>query len=326
MSTQLTARVSVRVQAKNTSQSNSQKRDTGKNIANALGNGNISDELADQIGNTSSPTIADENGNEWVKMEDVIAAGRKMKENGAFDEKTIYHPANNDYYQMNVLYPGPCQIIYRDRSNDDSSVIVSDDIIDVPAGCVVIPWGSPQPSEEYPDDYIVTIQVVSLESFTLQRHYRNYDGSDSDRDSTYTPNARTTRVNLGDGVTSYSFFTYSLGIGAYAHVDPSVKFGYIQPFNSHTDPVNMTIRYMSSDDRIAAVLFGTKETTGGSIIDWDKPDDEVEEDIRRLHETWDVSEHPGASGQGVGAGTYILAGPIEFNDADPTQGPPGSVG
>lgn len=67
----------------------------------------------------------------------------------------------------------------------------------------------------------------------------------------------------------------------------------------------------------------TEETTGGSLIDWNAPNAEIERQIKELHETWDVSEHQGSV---EANGTYVLAGPIEYNDADPTQGPPGSVG
>ena len=56
-----------------------------------------------------------------------------------------------------------------------------------------------------------------------------------------------------------------------------------------------------------------KNTTGGSLIDWTAPDAEVERQINNLHETWDVTEHEGAV---TANGTYVLAGPIEFNPGD----------
>lgn len=80
----LTDRISVSVRAKNDTESNQQKVDTGNNIARALGGTNANDVDAANIGTTSKPTITDENGNEWVSMQDIIDAGKKMQQNGAF--------------------------------------------------------------------------------------------------------------------------------------------------------------------------------------------------------------------------------------------------
>ena len=82
----LTDRISVRVSAKNDTQSNDYKKATGSAIASKLGNGDVSDSLKSQLGNTKNPTITDENGDTWVSMEDMIDAGKAMNGDGAFNE------------------------------------------------------------------------------------------------------------------------------------------------------------------------------------------------------------------------------------------------
>lgn len=90
----VTDRISVRVTAKNQEQSNSQKRDVGGSIAKTLGNGNVSDSLKDQLGNTKNPVITDENGDTWVSEEDVIDAGKAMNDAGAFATDKSYRYGN----------------------------------------------------------------------------------------------------------------------------------------------------------------------------------------------------------------------------------------
>jgi hypothetical protein len=55
------------------------------------------------------------------------------------------------------------------------------------------------------------------------------------------------------------------------------------------------------------------EHHSGSIVDWTQSDEEIERQIKEVHETWDVSEHEGAT---TANGTYVLAGPIEYNPGD----------
>ena len=86
----LTDRISVRVSAKNTSQSNDYKKATGGAIGKTLGNEDISDELKTQLGNTMKPVITDEDGNAWISMADIIAAGKAMNAAGAFEEKEVH--------------------------------------------------------------------------------------------------------------------------------------------------------------------------------------------------------------------------------------------
>jgi hypothetical protein len=61
--------------------------------------------------------------------------------------------------------------------------------------------------------------------------------------------------------------------------------------------------------------YGEEQTEhhSGSIVDWTQSDEEIEQQIKEVHETWDVSEHEGAT---TANGTYVLAGPIEYNPGD----------
>ena len=99
----VTDRISVRVSAKNQEQSASQKRDVGGSIAKTLGNENVSDSLKDQLGNTTNPVVYDEDGNAWISMEDIIAAGKAMYADGAFNDKEIHdgiHGNDGNLYNL----------------------------------------------------------------------------------------------------------------------------------------------------------------------------------------------------------------------------------
>lgn len=102
----LTDRISVRVSAKNDTQSNDYKKATGGAIASKLGNGNVSDSLKSQLGNTKNPTITDENGDTWVSMEDMIDAGKAMNGDGAFDEEKEKYTIKNSgksFYKVSYV-------------------------------------------------------------------------------------------------------------------------------------------------------------------------------------------------------------------------------
>ena len=295
----LTDRISVSVRAKTTSQANDQKKATGKNIANALtsgGDANISDELASQIGNTSKPTVTDENGNQWVSMSDIIAAGKAMKANGAFETKTSYK-----YGDIEAIRIGDLPYTYLDISGSG-----------IKYHCYG-PFGY-KTSHGNPAYFGIRTNLSEVD--------------------------RVARLNVKVGLANYKGTLYILASGgSYPFRNIEVNeivegewVGGSNRLNTGDNPMYLSDSYTVTNIPITDVsdlesfpntgdisYFGemTTETTGGSLIDWTKSDAEIEEDIRNLHETWDVTEHPGASGVGVGAGTYILAGPIEFNDADP---------
>lgn len=304
-STQLTARVSVRVQAKNASQTASQKRDTGKNIANALGNGDISDELADQIGNTTNPTIADENGNEWVSMADIIAAGKAMYANGAFEEKLIYEGITD---RNGTTWVVPSQYI-------------------IPSGT----YAEERLNNGYKTRYTAPEHGIGLYFKRSSSSVKERLFASKQQEPYYVLSASSVNENG-----SYTYYydeshlsSYQLSYAA-SYIDSNPYEFYDSNGSVYSSILDYPVWDIGNHDltwiraNVVATLYGNVRTTGGSLIDWTKTDAEIEEDIRQLHETWDPSEHPGASGS-MG-GTYILAGPIEYNDADPTQGPPGSVG
>ena len=260
----LTDRITVSVRAKNETQGNSQKRDTGRNIAKALGNDSISDSLADQLGNTKNPTITDENGNEWVSMEDIIAAGRKMKENGAFDNDSWdkYEGANYCFYTMSSL-----EVHTYDIGSEYDSDFKQYNIYT---------------GNFYAYKYNGTLQITSVsgESDILRSYY--YHGEL--RSETYADSVPAINVS-----------------------DIPDRCRPVIDFNGQTTSIE-TIRQVE-----ALGVNPTEHHAGGSLVDWDAPNAEVERQIKNLHETWDVTEHEGAV---TANGTYVMAGPIEFNPGD----------
>lgn len=266
----LTDRIPVSVRAKNETQSNTQKRDTGKNIAKALGNENISDSLADEIGATTKPTITDEQGREWVSMADIIAAGKKMKENGAFDGPEYDDYVHNGYHYLrtNEIYmiQGGSLYIHNKfyaKSGDIFTTLKKETNGYLVSGVAYTTDGSSFVNEswfENPNTGAIS-QYVKNESYGDEIKGSAYRASEL-----LEPNA------------------YGLQTGTLTR-PMIISLLNEQPVAHH----------------------------GGSLIDWTKPDDEIEEDIRNLHETWDVSDHAGST---TANGTYVLSGPIEFNPGD----------
>jgi len=271
----LTDRISVSVRAKNETESNSQKRATGKNIANALtsgGSADISDALADQLGNTSKPTITDEQGREWVAMSDIIAAGKKMQQEGAFEKNTSYRYGNvaaidvrslpwNWFGRIGGTGSDP---IYGERFGPINT-----------AGYLIQPGNqvlvsNDPPTYSYPGGY--RIGIIKYENL---------------------------------------YYVLDNGWPSHAASNGSQSFDTMEDFIAYSGiPVTEVGQRLLS---LSAYGEEQEIQSGGSLIDWTKPDDEIEEDIRNLHETWDVTEHAGSV---TANGTYVLAGPIEFNPGD----------
>ena len=279
----LTDRISVSVRAKNETQANNQKKDTGNNIARALGGTNATDADAISVGTTKKPTITDSNGNEWVSMEDIIAAGKKMKENGAFSgNHSGLDNGSGDKYNLNNVYTFSGNL-------------------DIP-----IPGSSNHLNYHYYPESNASIYMISTgskvtffskESFnTVWSNIRTSDDIDVGNGLSTPIQATTVTINGA----SYSYF-YSTN--STRNVDISAS-----GISNYEEGIPGALY-----ENIAGYLFGPV-SSGGSLIDWDAPNAEIERQIKNLHETWDVSEHPGAS-QSMG-GTYVLAGPIEFNNGD----------
>ena len=285
----LTDRISVSVRAKNDTESNQQKVDTGNNIANALGGTNVNDVDAANVGTTSKPTITDENGNEWVSMQDIIDAGKKMQQNGAFGETTSYNGIGG--YKFDPVVSGPVDIVMQNPSSNWSGMI---DISHVPSGVLVFAYHS--------QNERIGFYAFSETNFEIPYDYAsgaNATNATPPPWGTISANSVTATI---DGV-SYSFFmTNPHGYGGQVATNATINIEHATSIPNDTSKC------------AAGILFGGSTTTGGSLIDWNAPNAEIERQIKELHETWDVSEHEGAV---TANGTYVLAGPIEYNDADP---------
>lgn len=295
----LTDRISVSVRAKNETESNSQKRATGRNIANALtsgGKANISDSLADQLGNTSKPTIADEQGREWVAMSDIIAAGKKMQQEGAFDEKTTYRYGNVACISV--------------RSLPKKTLMTKQGDKIVPTNH--IGYGPTMMNYYKPTWYNVYVNARAIESSSndgLKIGYIRFQ--DSSRENKWMIRGLKTSPYQESG------FMENADTGLYDNTaGNALTTEGLEEDKGVTWDIPSSIPITTvGNDFYSLSAYGDlhEETSGGSLIDWTKPDDEIEEDIRNLHETWDVSDHAGSVNAN---GTYVLAGPIEFNPGD----------
>ena len=312
----LTDRVSVSVRAKNASQSSSQKRDTGKDIADTLtkgGNSNISDELKDTIGDTTKPVITDEQGRKWISMQDIINAGKAMQQNGAFAKNEIHEgiTANGIVYNINEFITGGTFIT---GTNDSITETGVGNIIKVKlAKSQNTAW------YWYSKSYGVGLDIVrhygeNSANYVNDGQYAilriNDDGSRVDQ--VYWPK----RPEISQPqVSQFSFSERTVSINGTLYRLYRLSGGsMISTDGPHYEGQNPDAYYNNIEQHIAGYFYGNVRTEGGSLIDWTKSDSELEEDIRNLHETWDVTEHEGSV---TANGTYVLAGPIEFNPADP---------
>lgn len=272
----LTDRISVSVRAKNNTEKSAQNKATGANIQRALGGSGLSDSDLEEIGNVNS--IQDEHGNEWIKMEDIIAAGRKMKEKGAFNNKEIHEGLTDSvtgtvYNFTNVYTPPVVAYINPNNPNYKGSISLES------GSCYVVFNNG------------LGAYVFSKESFSVWYHYGLAVNAVGDPAS----------VTIND--ITYSFFAASLLPSSMSNVTK----------DSPGVCVETDDNGWGGSKYAAGYLFGPVHEESNSLIDWDAPNAEVERQIKNLHETWDVSDHPGAV---TGNGTYVLAGPIEFNDGD----------
>ena len=285
----LTDRISVSVRAKNDTESSQQKVDTGKNIAKTLGVDDYNDTDAATIGNTSKPTITDENGNEWVSMQDIIDAGKKMQQDGAFDGPEYDDYVHNGYHYLRT------NTVTCIGHNQHSQVLING---------------------KYETHDFVEVNVFSASGGMFSTMSRTQSGGNTGMAFgtmvTVDPNAvihykkyrQCTDIDYIQELSDYDMNSsdYTPKNGVMAHTSLTPDAAGLQKGVLDRNVVN-------------AMLNGNPTIThhGGSLIDWTKPDDEIEEDIRQLHETWDVSEHEGAV---TANGTYVLAGPIEYNPGD----------
>lgn len=292
---ELTDRISVRVSAKRDEPEQDKKdRDisTGRDIADSLGGGgsgssSISDEEAEAIANAASAAsggksnITDDQGRTWIPMDSFIAAGKKMQEDGAFEDKEIHDGIGA--YNLSPVYTGPATVrMYTEKpSNTDPDYT---DIY-VPSGVYFYFYN--------PSNRNIAITIFSKENFACNYANNNkYNGA-------LNGSAATGDINN----IYYSFFRNGFSFADCKTME-YVSGGY--SLVDQYDPSNFTRNE-------AGYLFGPVTKTGGSAIDWTKSDEEIEQQVKKLHETWDVSEHEGAT---TANGTYVLAGPIEYNPGD----------
>lgn len=337
----LTDRIQVSVRAKNETEKSAQNKATGANIQKALGGSGLNDTDLEEIGNVNS--IADENGNEWIKMEDIIAAGRKMKEKGAFADKHKGITIDGVNYNVSNLLPPETKLVepnftrkgyysfkhlgdtYNGNRYSDCRII--DYHVEISGSYTAGGIFMPSYDENTKPESILNVAYCfifrnNMPAPTLTQVEKTL--------YTYSDN----EVNFSDIETWTSGFI-NLDNG-YWHVDSAGSKIYYYLLNElHMNDSDIPISYTYGTARLPAALCMNYASTirtpnnlfngvalaayhygpvsGSSIIDWDAPNAEVERQIKNLHDTWDVSDHAGAV---TGNGTYVLAGPIEFNDGD----------
>ena len=244
----VTDRISVRVTAKNQEQSNSQKRDVGGSIAKTLGNGNVSDSLKDQLGNTKNPVITDENGDTWVSEEDVIDAGKAMNTDGAFEEKRSVIVNGTKYTMIGspMIFPNGETYLGHMWANDEAPIYAQ---IDESTTAV---YGG-----IHLDD--LTVDLRGTIYATSQNYFRYYVNGSMRGASKFTLN--------GETIYYAAWVAGIMTVPGYEITGPDF---YPEDVNNFA---------------IAAWAYFYGEQTGDSLIDWTKPDNEIDPQIHELFET-----------------------------------------
>lgn len=295
----LTDRVSVRVSVAQSNSSEKTKQDTatGRNIEKALGGSGLSDVDAETIGSNVDP-VTDEDGNQWIKMEDIIAAGKSMKEKGAFLNTEVHEGIlgnNGTLYNLTAYDSASITLLQRSRQYPDSSDPY------YAFGNHYIKYSASGSSV-----YIAFIEgsgwayAFSKESFSVScQYYQKTSEFYPSADGGAGFNVYPVTSSIND--VSYSYFCSQVALNdGYNWAGDVGNSGYV--LNTIPDGASV-------NGCIAGFLFGATHMEPHSMINWDGTDEEIAQEIEKLHETWDITEHNGST-------TLIYAGPIEFNDGD----------
>ena len=318
---ELTDRISVRVSAKRDEPEQDKKdRDisTGRDIADSLGGGgscgsSISDEEAEAIANAASaaaggkPNITDDQGRTWIPMESVIAAGKKMQEDGAFKEEDYYEAPTMHYKYVKTPVTLHADTPWRPSgyvAGESETLLPPEAYGDVtfnqPGVCVLLYTSNITSTNNRDPNNILMLTFASENGDVIQSvtghvlHYTKYTKEGAD-----TPTELVERPQT----------TGSLFAGELLNVT-GVPINRLA-FNNRTEQQQAFSAWAKYIEGGAA--NEEHHHSGGSAIDWTKSDEEIEQQVKELHETWDVSEHKGAT---TANGTYVLAGPIEYNPGD----------
>jgi len=269
----LTDRISVSVRAKNDTEKSAQNKATGANIQKALGGSGLSDTDLEEIGNVNS--VTDEDGNEWIPMNDWIGAGRKMKEKGAFRDKQIYKYGNvaciplvqlpsirtnawytnEHYYSKGNISHGPVGV---DKDGYNGYVSSNDEDL-------LVGW----------------IHNINNDSYTFL-----FSSQNSSPGFIYETENSSFEYIEDLGVTNLNNWAGSSG-------------GMARPVGSvPVTDVGVTLLSLP-----AYGDYHVEEIYNNSLIDWDAPNAEVERQIKEVRDTYydkDVDQY------------FVLAGPIEY--------------
>lgn len=295
----LTDRVSVRVTAKQSDQS-SQNKATGRTLEKALGGSGLTDAQAEAIGaNIPDDQMAiDETGNLWVVEEQLIAAGKTMKANGAFDKEDTYTFGNIACIPITscprTYVPTSSETGYNvfrrvfqsggDHSYGEAYLSILTSIYD-PNNLMI---GAIQYTVNDSLYIIFGLRDPSGDNVTIYNQYTIFE------DNTFAVGS----VNSRNRMTVYAGTGYQEVLPSNLYI-PLTQVGVLQ--GSLSDYGNF------------------HEEPGGtnSLINWDASDDSIKEQIDNLHEVWpDAYKNIDGS-----ASSYVLAGAIEYNDPD-IFGPP----
>lgn len=99
----LTDRISVRVTAKDSTESSAQKKRDGGNTAAALGGTGLTDSEKEELGDDLGETLTGEDGRTYARSDKVAGVLKKLKEDGALDEETTVYKYGASVASIPVL-------------------------------------------------------------------------------------------------------------------------------------------------------------------------------------------------------------------------------
>jgi hypothetical protein len=258
----LTDRISVRVTAKDSTDTSNQNTTNGGNVASALGGSGLTDSEKEELGESLGETVTDENGRTYARSDKVAGVLKKLSQDGKL---TPTYDGIDGYCFNNVFIGQTVRIETNFR--DPAGVLSTINEITPSSGNVYV-------SAYYAGSgYGTGFMFYSKESFSVDSLLTNYNTSGavtSNKSNHYTAESRSVTINNE----SYSFFVCSSFFNMPSEsvtrsVSPNIDRNNVDDLSSSSSLKN---KYA------AGTLFGG--TSGGAIVDpTGKTDAQIQKDL-----------------------------------------------
>lgn len=265
----LTDRISVRVTAKDSTETSNQNKTNGGNVASALGGSGLTDSEKEELGESLGETVTDEDGRTYARSDKVAGVLKQIAAAGKLSEPTTEYDGiteNGIVYKLNPVYSGG--YIAKRYWDENNTKLNTERNYSSNALFVITGGRSVFFSKES--------FVVNNEQTLYPNSMYNDPPSGEPTVNNYKNDSKATNVTI-NGV-RYSFFiindrfetTYGHGGGNVYTIDASYK---TEEHGYAGDSTNFL-------KCVAGTLFGPTHKSGGAKIDpTEKTDAQIQKDL-----------------------------------------------